>query len=253
MAKQSDIPHRSTERKPQLNLEVTEAEKVYFEKLAQARGMKLAKLVRQLLNNEAQRLGIPALLIEYKSSRSDALYQYQIKSNEVSEIKLGVFRQFLETFKSDCDFSIDAFEVNRYTNSITCTAYSSSGENTNKIWLELASEPKDNYQERRDIDNIWHDVLGLSLLLKDKWNGVNYVVEARRTLKGKKILLREFIEENRGATFTPNVSYNGRTTFKLLAINGESQKELLIEYLPERVGEAAELQQALSEYQQAVH
>jgi hypothetical protein len=250
MAKQVDDFPRATGRKAQLNIEVTDADKADFEKLAKACGVKLAALVRQLLADQAKRLGIPALLADYQTQQPDDTYQYRVPAQEVTETKLGVFRQFLQTFMADCDFSKTTFEANQYAADTTCTAYSSSGENSHTIWLGLAAEPEANYRERKEIDAIWHDVLGLSLLLEDKWNGVNYTVEARRTLNGKKILLKKFIEQHQGAKLKCNAAYNGGRVFKVVASTRKGQKELLIEYLPQRGGEVAELQQVLEEYGQ---
>ena len=250
MAKQSDSTPRTAGRKAQLNIEVTEAEKANFEKLAKTCGVKLAALVRQLLTEQARRLGIPALLADYQTQGPDTIYQYEVPAQEASETKLGVFRQFLQAFTADCDFSKTTFEADQYAADVTCTAYSSSGGDSYKIWLGLASEQEANYWERQEIDATWHDVLGLSLLLQDKWNGVNYTVEARRTLNGKKILLKKFIEKYKDAKLKCNAAYNGGRVFKVAASTRKGQKELLIEYLPQRGGEVAELQQALEEYQQ---
>jgi len=45
-------------RKPQINVEVTAEEKALVEKVAAARGMKAATLLRTLALDEARRLGI---------------------------------------------------------------------------------------------------------------------------------------------------------------------------------------------------
>lgn len=45
-------------RKPQINVEVTGEEKVLIERVAAARGMKAATLLRTLALDEARRLGI---------------------------------------------------------------------------------------------------------------------------------------------------------------------------------------------------
>lgn len=239
-------PARTAGRKPQINLEVTEEEKVFFGQLADARGMKLAALVRELLNDEARRLGIPAMLDTYRSEGTT--YQFTVDASEESETKIGIFSQFLLAFKSDCDFSINTFEVNRYAPSIECTAHSSSGENSNRIYIRLSSDIATNYKEREGIDRAWHDVLGLSLNLEDKWNGVSFLVEKRRTLKGKQMILKQFIEKYRDDAFDVNESYGGGTTFKVTANTHDGKKELLIDYLPQRVGEAIELKKAFEEY-----
>lgn len=246
---------RIPSRKPQINIEVTDEEKLFFGQLADARGLKLAALVRELLNAEAKRLGIPAQLDAYKSEthRShSSRYQYIINADEPTEAKLGVFRQFLLKFKSDCDFSITSYEPNAYHSSIQCTAYSSSGESSNTIYIGVASDRLLNYRERREIDSVWHEVLGLSLNLEDKWDGTSYVVEKRRTLKGKQMLLKQFIEKYRGAKLDINDSYNGGATFKVVASTEQEKIPLLIEYLPQRAGEAAELRVGLDEYQKQV-
>lgn len=252
MADQSNPTPRAPGRKPQINIEVTEEEKVFFGQLADARGAKLAALVRELLNAEAARLGIPAQLDAF---RSEALgshysrYQYIIKADEPTEAKLGVFRQFLLKFKADCDFSITGYEPNVYHAGIQCTAYSSSGENSNTIYIGIASDQLLNYKERKEIDRVWSEVLGLSLNLEDKWDGTSYLVEKRRTLRGKQMLLKQFIEKYRGAKLDINDAYNGGTTFKVVASTEQENTPILIEYLPQRAGEAAELRAGLAEYQ----
>ena len=45
-------------RKPQINVEVTTEEKALVERVALARGMKSATLLRSLMLDEARRLGI---------------------------------------------------------------------------------------------------------------------------------------------------------------------------------------------------
>lgn len=238
---------RLSGRKPQLNLEVTEAEKIFFGQVADARGIKLATLVRELLNAEGRRLGVPAKLESYKSRFPE--YQYYVRNEEDSATKVGIFEQFLLKFKADCDFSITGYEPNVYTRRIQCTAFSSSGESSSTILLGIADDQVKNYEERQAIDRAWHDMLGLSLNLADKWNGVSYVVEKRRTLKGKQIILKQFVEQHRDAKLSVNASYSGKTAFRVVATAGNESKELLIEYLPQRADEPAELQQALEEYQ----
>jgi len=250
MADNPTYPARTPSRKPQINLEVTDEEKVFFGQLADARGVKLAALVRELLNEEGRRLGIPALLETYKSQNTR--YQYLVKADEKSELKLGIFRQFLQAFKADCDFSITGYEPETYSASIQCTAYSSSGESSNTIYVGLAVDKATNYKEREEIDRAWLNILGLSLNLADKWDGVNFVVEKRRTLKGKQILLKQFVEKYRASDFQVNDSYNGGTVFRIVATTGQEKTALLIEYLPQRIGEAAELREALQEYQRQV-
>jgi hypothetical protein len=248
MADNPTKPARTPSRKPQINFEVTKEEKEFFEQLAEARGMKLAALVRELLNSEGQRLGIPAMLEEYRTQ--DARYQFIVGADVKSETKVGIFRQFLLAFKSDCDFSINSFDVDHYIPSVQCTAYSSSGESSNTIYISLSRDKVINHSEREAIHRSWNDVLGLSLNLKDKWNGVNYTVEKMRTLRGKQILLKQFVENYRDYKFDFNDSYGGGTTFKVTANNQFDKKELLIDYLPKRAGEAIELRRALEEYQQ---
>lgn len=238
---------RPSGRKPQLNLEVTETEKSFFGQVADARGMKLAALVRELLNNEGRRLGVPAMLENYKSRFPD--YQYYVNAEEDSETKLGIFEQFLMKFKSDCDFSITSYEPESYNLRISCTAYSSSGETSSTILLGIASDRAKNYEERKAIDRAWHDILGLSLNLEDKWNGISYVAEKRRTLKGKLIILKQFVDKYRHAELSINASYSGKTALRVVAKTENQSKELLIEYLPQRADEQAELTQALEEYQ----
>ena len=250
MAYQNEQAARAYSRKPQINIEVTEEEKSFFGQLADARGMKLAALVRELLNAEGERLSIPAQLEEYRGeshrSRSKR-YQYIIDADEATEKKLGLFRQFLLKFKADCDFSITSYEPNTYSQGIQCTAFSSSGESSNTIYLGIANDRLLNYKERKEMDRVWHDVLGLSLNLDDKWNGTSYVVEKRRTLKGKLILLKQFVEKYSGAEFEVNESYNSGDIFKVTANTEEGKVLLLIELLPQRPGEVTELGAALDE------
>lgn len=252
MTDQLNPTARTPGRKPQINIEVTEEEKVFFGQLAAARRLKIAALVRELLNAEAARLGIPAQLDAFKSEAYGShrsRYQYVIKADEPTETKLGVFRQFLLKFKADCDFSITSYEPNIYHTGIQCTAYSSSGENSNTIYIGIASDRLLNYKERREIDGVWSEVLGLSLNLEDKWDGTSYVVEKRRTLRGKQMLLKQFVEKYRGAKLDINDAYNGGTAFKVVASTEQEKTSILIEYLPQRAGEAAELRTGLDEYQ----
>lgn len=249
MTDQLNPTSRTPGRKPQINLEVTEEEKVFFGQLADARRLKLAALVRELLNAEAARLGIPAQLDAFKIEANGSRYQYVIKADELTATKLGVFRQFLLKFKADCDFSITSYEPNVYHAGIQCTAYSSSGENSNTIYIGIASDRLLNYKERKEIDGVWSEVLGLSLNLEDKWDGTSYVVEKRRTLRGKQMLLKQFVEKYRGAKLDSNDAYNGGTAFKVVASTEQEKTAILIEYLPQRAGEAAELRIGLDEYQ----
>jgi hypothetical protein len=54
MEKQSPTPPRS----PQINIKLTDEEKVLFQKVGKARGLKLSALARSLIHDEARRLGI---------------------------------------------------------------------------------------------------------------------------------------------------------------------------------------------------
>jgi len=47
-----------TPRSPQINIKLTEEEKVLFQKVGKARGLKISALARSLMHDEARRLGI---------------------------------------------------------------------------------------------------------------------------------------------------------------------------------------------------
>ncbi|MBO2010868.1 hypothetical protein [Hymenobacter negativus] len=248
MKNQPESMPRTPSRKSQINIEVNESEKIYFGQVAEARNMKLAALVRELLNAEGKRLGAPALLDDFKSQ--DSRYQYIVDASESSETKLGIFSQFLLRYEADCDFSITTYEPRVYNKSVECSALSSSGESTNRIFIGISPDEQTNFSERTAIDGAWRDVLGLSLNLEDKWDGVSYSVEMRRSLRGKKLILQQFVNKYNGAKFKVNPAYAGRTIFKVVANNEGSEHELLIAYFPQRTNEESELKQALDEYMQ---
>jgi hypothetical protein len=54
MEKQASLSPRS----PQINIKLTEEEKVLFQKVGKARGLKISALARSLMHDEARRLGI---------------------------------------------------------------------------------------------------------------------------------------------------------------------------------------------------
>lgn len=45
-------------RSPQINIKLTDEEKVLFQKVGKARGLKVSALARSLMHDEARRLGI---------------------------------------------------------------------------------------------------------------------------------------------------------------------------------------------------
>jgi hypothetical protein len=47
-----------TPRSPQINIKLTDEEKVLFQKVGKARGLRISALARSLMHDEARRLGI---------------------------------------------------------------------------------------------------------------------------------------------------------------------------------------------------
>ncbi len=58
MSTKEERAFRAQNRKPQLNVEATKAEKAYFESIATAQNTKLATLIRRLLHAEGDRIGL---------------------------------------------------------------------------------------------------------------------------------------------------------------------------------------------------
>jgi hypothetical protein len=197
-----------------------------------------------------EKLGLtPPLLNEFKSKLPD--YSYYIDSQVISSDKIAIFRQFLSMYKADCNFSMTLAESRQYLHDVHCVAYSTSGNDTERILILLARDKEQNQQEYAALRKEWVDVLELSLDLEDKWNGESYSVYKRLTLDGKKRILKQFVTKHHGRNLSIIDSYGGGTTFKVVADTEEDKSVLLIDYLPQREGEAIELKQALEEYQQA--
>jgi hypothetical protein len=197
-----------------------------------------------------EKLGLmPALLDDFKSRFPE--YNYYIDSNVISSDKVAAFKEFLSRFKSDCNFSMTSAEPKQYLRDVYCGAYSTSGNDTERILIVLASDREQNKQEYEALRKEWVDVLELSLDLEDKWNGTSYSAYKRLTLEGKKRILKQFFDKYKNTKLSVNDSYGGGTTFRIAATTKEGEVVLVIDYLPQRTGEASELKQALEEYQQA--
>ena len=179
-------------------------------------------------------------------------YDYYVGHEVSTPEKLDAFHQFLSKFKDDCNFSITSYEPNQTIASVLCTAFSTSSNYIAKIFIALSSDREVNLEERKAIDSEWIKILQISLQLEDKWNGVNYSVYKRLTLNGKKRLLEQFVAKYPSAKFEINSMFGGGTTFKVTANDEDGTHELLIDYLPQREGEAIELEQHFSELSRQV-
>ncbi|GAA4368956.1 hypothetical protein GCM10023185_42160 [Hymenobacter saemangeumensis] len=173
------------------------------------------------------------------------VYQFYIEADEPLEKKLEAVKEYLLRYKDDYDFtdSRDGGEHTWYNIRVETRT-----EGMPKLLIKLPQNSEQNKVEVAAFDKVWTDTLELSCNLHDLWNGTGYWVFKRRTLDCKKSVLEQFVKEVAGFNIDINPAFNSGESFRAVAHTDTGKVELIINYHPERLGEAVDLERAYLEY-----